>query len=371
MKRLQVALDGRPLQSDPLGGVGRYLAGLMPLLAEEVKPYVLLDARRPLPRVALGDRVEVVPLSAPPLVPGLGWLELAVAPWLRRFQGVFHGTFNVLPLSFRGRSVVTLHDLAPQLHSEDFRLGPRVAWLLNMRAAAARARRITTVSEYVRSQIIEHFGVDPERVVVAPDALDPVFSPERASKASALARRLGVPTPYVVALGGAPRRGLPVAIQAWRLANRQLLSDSDASGAAHPVPVGLAVLGSSQTSPEPGLVPVGRLDDETWATLLAGAKALCYPTRYEGFGLPALEAAASGTPVVCARVASLPEVLGDAGCWASAPTAAEIAPVLGRVLSDRKWHDQRREAGLQRADRAPTWAYAADVLVTAYRHAAA
>ena len=369
MSPLRVALDGRPLQSDPLGGVGRYLKGILPLLAEEVSTFVLLDARRPLPRAPLDGRFELVKLGAPPLVPGLGWLELAAAPWLRRFDGVFHGTFNVLPLSFRGRSVVTLHDLAPQLHPEDFRLARRIAWLLNIRASVARARRITTVSEFVRGQIIERFGVPPDAVVVAPDALDPVFMPERAAQAPALAQALGIPTPYVVALGGARRRGLPVAIEAWRQANRQLLAAR--SGRDGPGQVALVIVGRSAAAREPGLVPVGTLDDASWATLLAGARALCYPTRYEGFGLPALEAAASGTPVVCARVASLPEVLGDAGCWASAPGAAEIAPVLARVLSDPDWHRERREAGLRQATHAATWAQTAEVLLEAYASAAA
>lgn len=363
-----MALDGRPLQSDPLGGVGRYLEGLLPVLAEEVDPFVLLDARRPSPRSSV-DGLELVALRAPPLVPGLGWLELAVAPWLRRFDGIFHGTFNVLPLSFRGPAVLTVHDLAPQLHPEDFRLATRLAWLVNMRISVGRARRITTVSEFVRGQIVDRFDVRPDRVVVAPDALDPVFKPERASQAPALALELGIPTPYVVALGGAPRRGLPVAVEAWRAANREIVGGSG-GGSLEPA-IALVVVGGSDVRGEPGLAAVGRLDDEAWATLLAGAQALCYPTRYEGFGLPALEAAASGTPVVCAPVASLPEVLGDAGCWAAAPTAEAIADVLARVVTDPVWHHERREAGLERAARAPSWAHAAAVLIDAYRDAAA
>jgi alpha-1,3-rhamnosyl/mannosyltransferase len=115
---------------------------------------------------------------------------------------------------------------------------------------------------------------------------------------------------------------------------------------------------------------LGYLEDELWATLLAGAQALCYPTRYEGFGLPALEAAASGTPVVCAPVASLPEVLGSAGCWAEEPSAEAMAAVLVRLLSDRHWHAERREAGVERARTAPSWKESAEVLAGAYERAA-
>jgi alpha-1,3-rhamnosyl/mannosyltransferase len=358
MTPIRVALDGRPLQSTPLGGVGRYLAGTIPILAEHAELFVLLDARRDLPSAPLG-RAQLVRLSAPSTVPGLVWLELAVAPWLRRFRGVFHGTFNALPVSFRGRCVLTVHDLAPQLHPEDFRLSRRLTWRMNMRDAVPRARRLTTVSQFVKGQLVDYFGLAPEKIVVAPDALDPVFDPHRAAGAGDVARELGIAGPYIVALGGARRRGLPVAIGAWRLA-RQALGHS----------LTLAVLGEPSLPPQPGVVSLGYLEDELWATLLAGAQALCYPTRYEGFGLPALEAAASGTPVVCAPVASLPEVLGSAGCWAEEPSAEAMAAVLVRLLSDRHWHAERREAGVERARTAPSWKESAEVLAGAYERAA-
>ena len=358
MSQLRVALDGRPLQSDPLGGVGRYLSGTLPFLAAHDEISVLVDARRPRPAVKIDPRIEVVELRAPSGVPGLGWLELAVTPWLRRFGGIFHATFNTLPLSYRGRGVLTLHDLAPQLHPEDFKFFTRHAWRLYVRASVARAAAITTVSEFTKAQIVQHFGIDPRRVQVAPDALDPLFGPERAAGAQQLTRKLGFNGPYVVALGGAPRRGLPVAVEAWRKARTQLGAD-----------VTLVATGEPRPPSEPGLVSPGYLDDEAWATLLAGAQALCYPTRYEGFGLPALEAAASGTPVVCAAVASLPEVLGDAGCWAASASPRDLGEVLVRLLSDEAWHRERRAAGLKRAQEAVTFAESAERLLAAYQRA--
>jgi alpha-1,3-rhamnosyl/mannosyltransferase len=162
-----------------------------------------------------------------------------------------------------------------------------------------------------------------------------------------------------VTVGGAPRRGVPVALEAWREVRGRLNEDAV-----------LAVLGEPDLPATPGVVPVGRLSDPDWATLLAGAEALCYPTRYEGFGLPALEAMVSGTPVVAAPVASLPEVVGEAGCWCGALTAGAVAGVLERVLSDPVWQSERRDAGLARAAAAPGWDMAAGALVEAYRRAA-
>jgi alpha-1,3-rhamnosyl/mannosyltransferase len=93
----------------------------------------------------------------------------------------------------------------------------------------------------------------------------------------------------------------------------------------------------------------------------------CYPTRFEGYGMPALEAAASGVPVVCAPVASLPEVLGQAAEWCATPTVADVAPALQRLLGSPERQAELRAAGLARAALAPTWAQSAQVEVAAYQ----
>lgn len=354
MTRSAVAIDARPLQSAPLGGVGRGLLGLMPVLAEHVELHLLLDARRPAPAVALPAGVRRIPLTAPRRIPGVGWLELAVAPWLRRFAGVFHGSFNMVPLTSRTRSVLTVHDLAPQRHPEDFSAATRAAWRLWMRGSIARARVVTTGSDFVRGEIVEHFGAAPDGVLVARHAVAPVFSPDRATDAASVVAPLGIAGPYLVAVGGAPRRGLPAALAAWRHARR--------AGAQ----IDLAVLGSDRLAPEPGLVALGRLKDPEWAAVLAGARALCYPTSYEGFGLPALEAAASGTPVICNPVASLPEVMGDAACWAPDRSPEALGAQITRLVDDDGFYAERRAAGLARAAAAPSWSDAATVLLSAY-----
>jgi glycosyltransferase involved in cell wall biosynthesis len=113
----------------------------------------------------------------------------------------------------------------------------------------------------------------------------------------------------------------------------------------------------------------GAVDDEEWADLLAGAEAFCYPTRYEGFGVPALESMACGSPVVCARVASLPEVLGDAAEWCDAATVEAIAVGLRRVLDDPEHAAVLRERALARAAAHPSWEHTAGVMLRAYRDA--
>ncbi|HET6873296.1 MAG TPA: glycosyltransferase, partial [Acidimicrobiales bacterium] len=205
----------------------------------------------------------------------------------------------------------------------------------------------------------EAYGVGPDRLAVVPLSVSSDFHPGRAADAEAGLAALGVRGHYVVAVGGARRRGLPVAVAAWKTVRREL-PDRDLQ---------LVVVGPERPPEEPGLVHAGSVDDRTWAALLAGADALCYPTRYEGYGLPALEACASGTAVVCAPVGALGEVLGDAAEWAEAPTVEAIAAALGRVLEDTDRRQEIEAAGLRRVATGPDWADVAALTADAYRRA--
>lgn len=358
---IRVAVDGRRLQDAPLTGVGRSLACLLPYLAAGADLTVLTDRRRP-PGAAAGWPARVTPLAGFGAAPETVWLQAGVAAWLHSNPGVvFHGTFNAVPFATRRPCVVTIHDLSWAHHPEDLPAGKRAVFAASARWAARHAAVVLTVSEYTRRAIAETYRVAADRLMVAPNAVSPVFGPERAPAAAPLLARHGVTRPFVVAIGGARRRALPVAVEAWQLATRGM-------GRAAPP---LVVVGPEAPPPAPGLVHLGQLADDDWAAVLAAADALCYPTRFEGFGLPALEAAASGTPVVCAPVASLPEVLGDAAEWATTPAAGDMAEALGRVLRDESRRADLRRKGVERAAAAPGWEEVAATVLEAYRRAAA
>ena len=344
---LAVALDARRMQDRPPGGVGRALGGLVPELARRCTVTLLTDARRDAPPV---DAVRVVPLGLPPGLPEVAWLHGPARRWARAHPQLLHGTFNSLPSGLRGPAVVTVHDLSFEVHPEDFGAAKRRLFQAQARSAVRRAAQVIAVSRFGADELADRYRVDPARITVIPHAVDPRFAPERAGGAPSGA-------PYVVALGGARRRGLEVAVAAWRAVR------------ARGIDVELRTLGDPAPAREPGLHPLGDLPDDEWAAVLAGAEALVYPTRYEGFGLPALEAAASGTPVVCARVASLPEVLGDAAAWCDAPTVEQIADRLEAVLTDAALAAALRAAGLERAAGTPSWADLADAHVAVYRGA--
>jgi len=343
---MRVALDARTLQSRPIGGVGRVLAGLVGPLAELVDLELLTDARAPAAAVGLPEH----PLRAPS-ARGVAWLQFSVPRWLDGFDGVFHCPFYGLPFRQPVPMVVTIHDLTFETHPEWFSAARRTVFRAQARHAARTARVILTDSHAVLEEVVERYGVSPERIVVAPIAIAPAFTaPDPVELAT-----LGLPPRFIVALGGAPRRQLPTAVAAWRSVREQF-------------GVGLVVVGPERPPDEPGIVHIPRPDDATWAALLTSADCLCYPTVYEGFGMPALEAMARGTPVVCAPVGALPEVLGDAGIWCRDTSAAAIAEGLVRMLGDGA--AAARANARARAASWPTWSDVARVHAEAYARAA-
>jgi glycosyltransferase involved in cell wall biosynthesis len=352
---VRIAVDGRRLQDRPPGGVGRYVAQLVVRVAAGQEVVVLTDARRD-PPTADGIARLARPLAVPRGRGEAPWLHVAASRWLRDWDGLFHGTFNQLPFRCPVPSVVTIHDLSFEHHPEDFTVPARRWFQLQARRAVSRARVVVTPTEVVRRDVIASYGVAPARVLVTPNAADSIFHPRRCSELDAGLASLGLHRPYLVAVGGAPRRGLEVAIGAWR-----------ESGAADRG-VGLAVIGGDgRRADRPGPTWLGALDDEALATVIAGAEALCYPTRYEGFGLPALEAAASGTPAVCARIPALVEVLGPAAEWCAEPTVPAIAAGLRRLLGSPARRAELAEAALARAAAVPTWDDMGRATLDAYR----
>ena len=352
---ISVAIDARRLQDEPRFGVGRGLANLLGDIARTVDVTLLADQRRPLPKVS-DCKVVALPGFGP--LPEPAWLQVSVPRWLRGRDCLFHGTYNAIPFAGSNPSVVTIHDLSWEHHPED--LGYK-RWVIARQArfSAHRARFVITVSEFVRQSILETYGLDEESVVVAPNAVDPIFSPAQARLAPAALAKWGVNGPYVVALAGALRRGAEVAVDAWRSATSGLTRRPQ-----------LLMVGDQSPPAEPGVVHVGRLNDRDWAAVLAGAETFCYPTRYEGFGMPALEAVASGTPVVCASIGPLPEILGDAAEWCRTPNTPDIADGLRRLLEDDIRRAALRERGLAVAASSPKWSDSAAVVLDAYKRAA-
>jgi glycosyltransferase involved in cell wall biosynthesis len=384
--RLRVGIDGRPLQPgyrEHQGrGIGTYAVELVRALARqpeiELVPY--FDPRFPVPAERLPGAVR------PALLPGLPALRIGerlrtqlVVPWAlpRRAVDVFHfPAHSDAPLALPPRAVVTVHDLILELRRDlyGWRRPLRYALARGVeRAVIRRAGTIVTDSQTSKDDIVRRLGIDPGRIHVAWLGVGRRFRPATPDATLALRARLGLPERFALYLGGGDaRKNLEGLLEA--------LARLRARAAAAP-PLVLA----GPISREPGFPALmaqaarlglrdavrslGYVEEADLPILLGAATLFVFPSLYEGFGLPPLEAMACGTPVVSSDGGSLKEVLGDAAWVVPAGDAAALAAGMERVLGDAGLRAALRERGRARAARF-TWEATAEATCAAYRDAA-
>ncbi len=352
---MQVAVDARVLSHRPTG-VARYLRGVLeamvPQMAADERLELLSDGAIADPPGGLPVRILRWPL------PGgdPAWRQLRLAAALaRRPPDLLFCPFYTVPLLVGVPRVVTVHDVSFAAHPEWFRHRSRLAFSL-VGPSARRARAVLTPSRFSAGEIERRLGVEREKIHVTPLGVDANWSaPIGEVERRALRKWLGVDGPYLLHLGAVHlRRHVDVSVDAFaRLA------------ALHP-DLSLVVAGPDQP-PAPDLVALARrrgvadrvlrrpwVPAEHLRALVAEARALIYLSDYEGFGLPALEAMACGTPVVALRRASLPEVLGEAAVWAESADPTEVAGAVAHLLEEDSLVDRVVDAGRHRA-RSLTW----------------
>lgn len=234
--------------------------------------------------------------------------------------------------------VFTMHDL---IHTESPTRSAalkRIFYNKIIRPAALRAARILTVSEYSRSRILDWLGIEPSRVMVTGNGVDPFFCP---SEEPADATR-----PYVLYVGGGkPHKNLVRLVQAFSAASIPAEVSLHLSGPPHEDIVREASrLGISQR-----IVFTGMLTEAQLRTQYRNALALILPSLNEGFGLPVVEAMACGTPVVASNATALPEVVGSAGLLVDPYDVDSIAAGISRIVADAELRAALRARGLERA----------------------
>lgn len=257
---------------------------------------------------------------------------------------------HVLPLVSPKRTIITLHDVAFVEHPEAYRPLGR-AYLRLMYAIAVRKARILTVSEFSKREIVRLFKADPARVDVAHLGVDhDRYRPVPADQAETVARRYGIKGPYFLFVGRLERKknlfGLLAAFRAYKR--------------LHPGDTQLVLIGSRGYGGDEALAAfagepaardvreLGYAAQEDMAALYSGALALVFPSWYEGFGLPVLEAFACRTPVITSNVASLPEIAGDAARYVDPADIDGIAAAMREVVDDRALRERLIAAGAAR-----------------------
>lgn len=362
-----VALDARLVGY--AAGIAQYTIQLARALAALDGPerYVLLQGRRAPRAIANGPNVRLTRALTPPHHRLERWtLPLEVLP---ARPDLLHSTDHVAPRWRRWRSVVTLHDLAflrfPETHTAASR-----AYYAAAAESARQAERVIAVSRSTADDAIAWLGVNPTRLRVVHEAAGPEFVPRSSSALAALAQRLGFDAGrrYVLAVGTLePRKNHVLLLEAFaRLPadlGVQLLLASGRGWLDAPIFEAHARLGLGER-----VRFLGWLGNADLAILYSHAAVLAFPSLYEGFGLPPLEAMACGAPVVSSHAGPMPEVLEDAALLLPPEDPTVWAAALRRVLADAALADDLRNRGRARAA-AFSWERAARETRAVYREA--
>jgi glycosyltransferase involved in cell wall biosynthesis len=368
---LRVALDATPLIGRPTG-VGAFCAGVLGGLSRRgdvaTSAFAVswrrrhaIDGRVP-PGVLLPDRaMPARPLHA-------AWRRAEVPPieWFVGTTDVVHGTNYVVPPTRRAARVVTVHDLTtvrfPELCNRATLAFPGL-----VRRALAHGAWVHTHSASVAGEVVEVFGADPARVRPVASGVPPLASPDETAPSRYLPPGL---SRYVLAVGTAePRKDLPGLVAAFDL----LAADRPDLGLLLAGPEGWGSADLHRAIDAAGararIVITGWVDDATLAGLLVRASVLAYPSLYEGFGYPPLQAMAAGTPVVATRSEAVEEVLGDAAALVPPRDPESLAAALEAVVDSPDNARALRARGLVRAS-TYDWDACAAGLVSLYRDAA-
>jgi glycosyltransferase involved in cell wall biosynthesis len=293
----------------------------------------------------LSGRCQVIATQARDGIQGHRWEQMSLP--LRCRGGLLWSPCNTGPLAVR-RQVVTIHDATfadtPDCFGRAF--AAWYGWLIPR--LARRVRRVVTVSDFSRQRIAETTSVPAQDIDVIPNGVDARFVPASPDEIETMRLKYRLNGPYILALGSLDKRkNLATLLRAWRIVSEKRTD------------LTLAIAGGSNLSifsddglnvdALPWVQRLGYVDDPDLPALYSGCESFVFPSTYEGFGLPPLEAMACGAPVVCSNATALPEVVGDAALLVAPTDAEAIADAIVRVADDEALRRRLITAGRVRA----------------------
>jgi len=350
---MRIGVDVRELRRGVMTGIGRYLHNFLTYARQHATRHEFILYGDPSTALeSPGSNMALKVLSAPAT---LWWDQVTVARAARRDGvNVFFSPYVKGPTYVSCPYVTTIHDLL-------FYVTPVYRGVRDMvyqrlfkahgRFVSRRATAITTVSEHSKRDIVRLFGINEDKIVVIPNCVSSLYRPVAdTGRIAALKARFGIRANYVLYVGNfKPHKNVAALVRGfarlspgtrrgWQLvlASKRDSFARELERLAHEVAVAEDVLFTD-------FVP-----EEELPALYAGAALFAYPSLYEGFGLPVLEAMACGTPVMAANTSSLPEVLGDAGVLFD-PSVDGLAEAMNALMSDETRRRDLSQRGLARA----------------------
>jgi alpha-1,3-rhamnosyl/mannosyltransferase len=367
---VRIGIDGRYI-ADHFPGIGRYtynLATKLPELAPDTDFVLfhnprLLNTRYDPERLALNPNLRLIPVDVPTR-------SLKEQHQLRSLTkalslDLLHSPYYAMPYWPHCPSVVTMYDLIPMIYPQH--LPHRwTSWVFRATASLAtrRASQIIAISESTRRDLVRFFGASENKITVTHLAADEKFRPLDSQQRGNTLRTFGLPERYILYLGiNKPHKNLAFLLQVFR----ELRTEAKLVLAGKEDPRYLQVreetrrlgLGDS-------VVFLGDVLESDLPMIYNGAEVFVFPSLYEGFGLPVLEAMACGTPVVCSNTSSLPEIVGDAAICLHPQDRGAWVAALTEVLKNQQLRAELQAKGLARAAEF-SWQKAARETMAVYR----
>jgi len=365
---MRIGIDARPIQGK-FTGDATYWRGLIEGFShidtdDEIILY--LDAGLPIPAIPQAKYFQAKPLRS------MSWRTWSVFAFPRALKkdgiDIAHVQYSI-PLYAPCPVVTSVHDISFKRHPEFFRLKDRLILDAGFKRASKRAAKILALSEYTKKEMLDLYDIRPEKIAVVYPGVDEQFKPmDRDICRATIADKYGVSSPFILTLGVIqPRKNLPRLLEGFAK-----LKEADKSA---PDLVIVGKYGWKETNLleriaelklSEHVILTGYAPQEDLPVFYNAADVFIYPSVYEGFGLPPLEAMACGTPVITGNQTSLPEVIGEAGIMVGPYDPAAFTKALVNVLSNETLRAEMSSKGLKQASKF-TWDKTATQVLEIYR----
>ena len=367
VKFMHYVLDARTA-THHFPGIGRYVANLArtiaPLLDSSEKLTLLHDPTQPTSwNFQSGERVQVMEVSVSPFSLRQQWL---IPDLLKNIKAtLYHSPYYLMPYRLNIHTILTIYDVIPQRYPKYVSFRAKFLTRVMKMFALRTANHCIAISKNTKQDFVKWYRLSAKHITVIPLAADSIFYPRSQQEIATVKERLMLPEAYILYVGSnKPHKNLLGLIQAWEAIQPQLYQL--VIGGAWDKRYPQARKYVEHNGLENTVYFIGRVSDIDLPMLYSGATCFVFPSEYEGFGLPALEAMACGTPVVCSNTSSLPEVVNSAALTITPTDIDGIVNTLQYILENKEVQTDYRRRGLHQSTKF-SWERTAQETLRLYR----